>query len=310
MMPVGGLEPAQRHGHRPWPGESQPFHAMRGKRSQAGGGAGFVTVNDRLFAPLQGLNPNDVTQGGYSWLSITDGGATYHPGVDLNSGGSCNADLGALVVAPLAGVVRATLYAASGEGNHVWVELDDPCCPGPTYWHTDHLQSVGVSVGQRLAPGDPIGGCGATGGWDCAHAHTEFTKGPPKNGYWQWPYGWSRAQVEAAYWAPSEWWAAASALVLAEGQQPIPPEVVMVLNDWQIKNWIMPDLWAWAGIEYNPEAGTSQGWVNALRAGHYLGRPRTGERPYGEGDDAGVWVEFESGLLVYRLRDDEASWTG
>ena len=42
--------------------------------------AGFVTVAGRLFAPLQGLDPNDVTQGGYGWLSLTDNQATYHPG--------------------------------------------------------------------------------------------------------------------------------------------------------------------------------------------------------------------------------------
>jgi hypothetical protein len=300
-------------GHRPPPpGEDQPLRPGRTAR-QGGGGSGFVNVNSRLFAPLQGLNPANVLMGGYGWLDKTDGGATYHPGLDLNSGSGCNADEGALVVAPLAGVVRATLFwngYSAGEGNHVWVELDDPCLPGPTWWHTDHLQSISVGLGQRLVPGQPIGPCGRSGGWDCAHAHTELLTGPPYYGWYQWPYGWSRAQVEANYWNPSQWWAAASALVLAEGNQPIPPEVVAVLTDWQIKNWIMPDLWQWQGIDYNPEAGTSQGWVNALRAGHYLGRPRTGERPYGEGNEAGVWVEHEHGLLVYRFSDDQASWTG
>lgn len=308
-----------RRGHVPPPtGASQPLEprphgGVGGYRPQGGGGSGLITVNDRLYAPLQGLNPNNILQGGYGWLDVTDGGATYHPGLDLNSGGSCNADEGLLLVAPLAGVVRATLFwngYTPGEGNHVWVELDDPCLPGPTWWHTDHLLQISVGVGQRLAPGQPIGLCGRSGGWDCAHAHTELLPGPPPGGWWQWPYGWSRSKVEAGYWNPREWWAAATALVLAEGQQPIPPEVVMVLNDWQIRNWIMPDLWMWAGIPYNPDAGTSQGWVDALRAGHYLGRPRTEERRYGEGEDAGVWVEYEQGLLVYRERDGEASWTG
>ena len=236
-------------------------------------------MNGRLFAPLQGLNPNNILMGGYGWLSNTDGGATLHPGLDLNSGNGCNDDLGALVVAPLAGVVRAVLYAPSGEGNHVWVELDDPCLPGPTFFHVDHLQSVACAVGQRLAPGEAIGGCGYSGGWECAHGHVELTKGAPSSGYWQWPYGWSRAQVEAEYWNPHEWWAAATALVLAEGHQPIPPEVVMLLNDWQIKHWIMPDLWQWAGVDYNPDAGTSQGWVDALRAGRLPGAAADGGAP-------------------------------
>jgi hypothetical protein len=315
-MPVGGLEPASRKGHRPpGPTEGQPLrpkgpHRQRGGRSQAGGGSGLVNVNGRLFAPLQGLNPNNILMGGYGWLSMTDGGATYHPGLDLNSGGGCNDDLGALVVAPLAGVVRAVLYAASGEGNHVWVELDDPCCPGPTYWHTDHLQSVSVSVGQRLAPGDPIGGCGATGGWDCAHAHTEFTKGPPQYGWWQWPYGWSRAQVEAAYYEPIVWWNAATALVLAEGNQPIPPEVVVMLSDWEMLNWVMPDLWQWAGVPYNPESLTSKAWLEELRQGRYRGRPRTDDRRYGEGDGRGHWAEFDLGVCVTRSDSGEWSWHG
>ena len=61
---------------------------------------------------------------------------------------------------------------------------------------------------------------------------------------------------------------------------------------------------------YNPDAGTSQGWVDALRAGTYLGRPRTGERVYGEGGDIGVWMEFDYGCLFYRLSDGKASWKG
>ena len=313
-MPVGDLEPAERKGHRPpGPSESQPLRpkGQRGReRSQAGGGSGFVNVANRLFAPLQGLDPNNVLMGGYGWLSMTDGGATYHPGLDLNSGSGCNADEGASVVVPLAGITRAVLYAASGEGNHVWVELDDPCLPGPTYFHVDHLASVGTTVGQRHPAGGHIGTCGRTGGWDCAHAHIELTQGPPRTGYWQWPDGWSRSEVEAAYWNPSAWWSAATALVLAEGQQPIPPEVAMILNDWQIKNWILPDLYLWAGVPYDPQSGTAQGWVEALRAGHYLGRPRTAERRYGEGEEEGVWVEYDSGLLLYRIRDGEASWSG
>jgi Peptidase family M23 len=309
-MPVAGLEPAGRHGHRPWPGEPQPYHPVKGRRDQGGGGSPLVNVGGRLFAPLAGLDENNVSQGGYVWLSSTDGGMTYHPGVDLNAGGSCNADLGNAVVAPLAGVVRAVLYAASGEGNHVWIEMDDACCPGPTWFHVDHLVSVACSEGQRLAPGQQFGACGATGGWDCAHLHSEFLKGPPAQGFWQWPYGWSRAQVEAAYYRPLDWWNAATGLVLAEDHRPIPPEVVMLLEDWQIKGWVLASLYEWAGIAYNPDSGTAQAWVKFLREGTYLGRPRTEERMYGEGADIGVWVEYEHGCLFYRVSDGQSSVTG
>ena len=310
-------DPTARHAPPP-EGVDQPLRdfpppSRAAPQAQASGGSGFVNVSGRLFAPLQGLDPNNVLQGGYGWLSVTDGGATYHPGLDLNSGGSCNADEGLLVVAPLAGIVRQTLYwdgYTSGEGNHVWVELDDPCLPGPTWWHTDHLQAIHCLVGERLTPGDPIGLCGRTGGWDCAHAHTELLKGPPQYGWWQWPKWWTVAQVQAAYYDPSQWWSAATALVLAEGGQPIPPEVVTVLEDWQVAGWILADLFAWNNIPFNPDAGTTKAWISELRAGRYRGRPRTGERPYGEGDQSGVWMEWDGGVLCYRTGDGTASWNG
>lgn len=301
------------HHHKPPPpGEPQPLSGGRRPR-QSGGGGAFVTVENRLFAPLEGLNPNNVLQGGYGWLSKTDGGMTLHPGLDLNSGGSCNADEGAFVVAPLAGTVRAVLPwdgYTPGEGNHVWVELDDPCCPGRTWWHTDHLQTTLVGVGQSLSPGEPIGLCGRSGGWDCAHAHTELLKSSPQYGWFQWPYGWSRTQVEAAYWNPSEWWTAATALVMAEGSTPPSPEVVETMTDWQLINWVLATLYEWAGLqgEFNPNGGIQRCWVAALRAGHYPGRPRTGDRAFGSPTE-GWWAEFENGLLIYK-QDGDMSWTG
>ena len=315
MSPPGPPRREPRRGHVPPPrGESQPLRpAIEGhvprRRSQAGGGGGLININNRLFAPLQGLNPNNILMGGYDWLSYTDSGATRHPGLDLNSGSGCNDDEGAACVLPLAGTTRVILYAASGEGNTIWFELDDPCLPGPTWLHVDHLQTVETVEGQRLAPGERYGGCGRSGGWDCAHEHLEWLKGPPSTGFWQWPYGWSQAQVEAEYWDPYVWWNAATALVLAEGNQPIPPEVVMAMNDWELTNYVLSTLYEWAGIGFNPDGGMAKTWVAAVRAGHYPGRPRTDDRQYGLGEGDGWWAEFESGLLIYK-RDGTMSWTG
>jgi uncharacterized protein YvpB len=100
------------------------------------------------------------------------------------------------------------------------------------------------------------------------------------------------------------------ALALVPLELPPEPEKLMLMEDWQLKAWVLADLYNWAGVPYNPESGTAQGWVDALREGVYLGRPRTGERPYGQGEDAGVWIEFDSGVLLYRARDGKASWTG
>jgi hypothetical protein len=272
-----------------------------------------VNVNDRLFAPLAGLDPNNVLQGGYGWLAYTDNGMTRHPGLDLNSGGSCNADEGLPCVSPLAGIVRATIEwdgYTSGEGRHVWIDLSiDPCCPAPTYLHNDHLSRIDVVVGQRLAPGEQYGLCGRSGGWDCAHAHLEWCKGAPQDGYWQWPYGWSAQQVEAAYHNPSTWWQAATALVLAEGGQPVPPEVVTNMSDWELTNYVLAQLYEWNNIPFNPDSGMAKTWVAALRAGVYAGRPRTDDRVYGEGDGKGWWAEFESRVLIYN-RDGSMSWNG
>lgn len=92
--------------------------------------------------------------------------------------------------------------------------------------------------------------------------------------------------------------------------EPPPVETLMLMEDWQLRAWVLSDLYQWAGIPYNAEDPTSQGWVDALREGKYLGRPRTTGRNYGEGEDAGVWVEFDHGLLVARARDGATSWKG
>lgn len=293
---------ATRHHVPPPPGADQPLHGAR----QGGGGAGFATVNGRLFAPLQGLAPNNVLQGGYGWLDPTDGGATLHPGLDLNAGGSCNADEGLLVVAPLGGVVRAALRdtGAPGEGNHVWVELDDPANPGPAWWHTDHLLEIACGVGQRLAPGEPIGLCGRSGGWDCAHAHTELLRGPPQDGFYQWPYGWSRSQVEAAYWNPSDWWNAATALVLAkEGG-------VSILSDAQqivVQAAVWGPYWDAAQADFAIPASWRAEWV----AGRWPGPPLGPEQPVPEDGEqpAGSYQVFQRGVAAW-LPGQPVSWEG
>jgi hypothetical protein len=116
--------------------------------------------------------------------------------------------------------------------------------------------------------------------------------------------------VEAAYYRPADWWNASTALVYAAHQQPPPLEVVEAMNDWQLLNWVLPTLYEWAGLkdEYNPEGGIQKTWVAALRAGQYPGRPRTGDRAFGDPTE-GWWAEFESGLLIFK-RDGTMSWTG
>ncbi len=294
-------------GHVPTPGQ----HGLRIGEGTPTGQADFVNVQGRLFAPLQGLNPNDVLEGGYGWLSVTDNGATLHPGLDLNSGTSCNADEGLLVVAPLGAIVRATLFwdgSTAGEGNHVWLEVDSPDSPGPTWVHIDHLDEIWCQEGQRLAPGDALGRCGRSGGWDCAHAHTELLKGPPEYGWWQWPYGWSRGQVEAAYYDPSVWWSAAVAKV---GQAP--PEVVVSILSGAQAAAVQAVVW---GEYWNPDAAEyaiPAAWRSEWRRGVWRGAPLSSEQLVpedpAEGKPAGSWMLFEQGAACW-LPGQDVSWTG
>jgi hypothetical protein len=86
------------------------------------------------------------------------------------------------------------------------------------------------------------------------------------------------------------------------------------MTDWELTHWVLQPLYAWAGLEaaFNPDGAIAKCWVAAVRAGHYPGRPRTADRPYGgEGDaaPAGWWSEFEQELLIAKA-DGTLSWTG
>jgi murein DD-endopeptidase MepM/ murein hydrolase activator NlpD len=295
----------------PQPGQ----HGLRIGEGAPTGRARLISVGERLFAPLAGLTPPDVLRGGYGFLDPTDyaaGGVpqTLHPGADLNAGtGDCNADAGLDVVAPLAGIVRAALPwdgSRRGEGNHLWLELTDEVAPGPTWLHVDHLQAIAVHVGQRVAPGERLGWCGATGGWACAHLHLELLKGPPAQGFWQWPYQWTRAQVEAAYYRPLDWWNAASARV-----QGAPEEAVVALLSGAQTAAVQAVMWN--GQPFNPDAAIAAAWRDEWHRGVWRGRALSPEELVpedpAEGKPAGAYQLFEDGCCVW-LPGAPASWNG
>ena len=298
--------------HVPTPGRTPGLRIGEGANTHA---ADFVNVQGRLFAPLAGLDPNDVLEGGYGWLSWTDYDAygdphTLHPGVDLNSGqgGGCNADLGSEVVAMLAGVVRAVLPwdGSPGEGNHLWYEVVDEVSPGPTWVHHDHLSGFAVQEGQRVAPGELIGWCGASGNWECAHGHVELLPSPPAQGWWQWPFGWSQGQVETAYYNPRAWWDAAVAKV---GQAP-PEVVVSILSGAQTA---AVEAVMFGEYPFDPDNAIPRAWREDWRAGVWRGRALSAEQPIpedpSEGKPAGVFQLFEHGVCVW-LPDQPPSWNG
>ena len=207
---------AARHHHPAGPNPRR----MNGGKGGGGGGLpldanGFIERNG-IYWPLQGTNAADPLQGGYGFGDPTDFVAgvsqTAHPGSDGNSGAYADADLGAPCVAPCAGVVLARLPwdgATQGEGNHLWCYLDDPRCVAPAWMHWDHLDDFQCEEGQRFEAGQLLAHCGKSGGWSAAHLHLELAKSQPAS-WWQWPYRWSLAQMEAAYYAPG-WWFPATA---------------------------------------------------------------------------------------------------
>ncbi|HXI17463.1 MAG TPA: M23 family metallopeptidase, partial [Chloroflexota bacterium] len=89
----------------------------------------------------------------------------------------------------------------AGFGTHLWIEQDDG------HWvHHAHLDEVLVGVGQRVERGDALGRCGKSGWQKWAHDHAEVCRSRPQS-WTQWPRSWSRADVEAVYRNPHEYFA-------------------------------------------------------------------------------------------------------
>jgi hypothetical protein len=260
-----------------------------------------------VYVVLQGLT-TDYLMGGYGYLQWT--GSVFHEALDLNSMGPGNADLGAAVVTPLDGVVTFVEHWngwETGFGHHVAVWVDDGRAAQPCYVHLAHLQTIAVREGQRVPAGTPLGTCGGSGNQLYAHCHAAWWRDLPPGADWSfWQTGYSKEWVAERTLEPEAWfWQS-----VAKAGGPPAPEAVQMLADWQVKGWLLAQLYEDAQIAFNPDSGTAQAWCDRYREGHYPGRPRSAERPYGEGDQAGVWVEFEQGALLYRLADGQASWTG
>jgi hypothetical protein len=227
-LPRRGHVPHLQRNPRPMNGGPGGLSAVYGdlRRSQAGGGGGGFLEQNGVYVPLQGTNPGDPLNGGYGYLDWTDGGATPHPGSDLNAGSGCNADEGAPVVAQVGGVVVAVLPWdgwSSGEGNHLWVYYDDERAVAPAWSHHDHLSGFNVMEHQRFEAGHLLGWCGRTGGWECAHDHVELLRQQPSS-FWLWPYGWSPAQVQGLYFDPYVWTQQTVAKAGEHGGETIPME--------------------------------------------------------------------------------------
>lgn len=157
--------------------------------------------------PLIDARDSDPTAGGYGWLDLTDGGATYHPGIDYNAFGPGDADLGAPIVAIARMRLECHRYTEVGYGIHqYWRLLEGPFAGA--HMLIAHLSEVMYQeVGSEVRRGETIARCGATGGYKgtkmWAHLHVEYFKGvPPFYGYW--PKYKTKYDVEDMYHNPEE----------------------------------------------------------------------------------------------------------
>ncbi|MFF8035056.1 M23 family metallopeptidase [Streptomyces sp. NPDC016626] len=103
--------------------------------------------------------------GSYVSTSYRSGGAVWssgsHTGVDFHAAS------GATVRSVGTGTVVEAGWGGA-YGNQVVIRMNDG-----TYTQYGHLSSIGVSVGQQVAAGQPIGLSGATGNVTGAHLHFE-----------------------------------------------------------------------------------------------------------------------------------------
>ena len=288
----------------------EKFRLLRG---QGGGGSGFVVENG-LYVPLQYTNMDNPLQGGFGYCDKTDRGQTFHPGADLNSGGLCNADEGVEVVSPADGVVVARLSwdgSRAGEGNHLWVYLDDPRCVTSAWMHLDHLAGFAVSEGQRVGAGQRLGWCGRTGNWACAHLHLEFARKRP-NSWWQWPYGWPLGAVQAAYFSPRWWWQES----VARAGQALGPgaggteDDVRTTTTQEEREAVKP-YFEMLGIPCNMDTGIMQRAALAYYRDESRGPALSGEYPTTAPDGSPVTHQkFTAGIGEAKQQSDGLWWTG
>ena len=232
---------------------------------------------------------SDPLDGGFAFGAWT--GSVYHPGVDLNSGQGGDADLGQPVASPGAGTVRRVVTGEPGYGNHIWVEMAD------THWlHYAHNQRVLVAEGDSVVRSEVLALCGKSGGpWGStwwAHLHAEVTYRRPAS-WSQWPYGWSKDAMLAAYMDPFAYLCATWPDTAGGGGTVDEP----VLSDGELEHEYRPLVW---GALYDAAAADfaiPARWKAEVRLGNDLGKPLGPETPLRSG---GVVQFFSRGPIFYK----------
>jgi murein DD-endopeptidase MepM/ murein hydrolase activator NlpD len=288
----------------------------RGHRSRPVAGVPAATslvvpqVNG-VYAVLQGLSGGNPLLGGYGYLEWSALGGAYHEGMDLNSLGGGDADLGALVVAPVAGRVQFVGYwdgRSTGFGNHAAVWLDAAAAAPRCYVHVAHLDTVTVLQGQQVVAGQQLGTCGKSGHQTYAHVHTALWYDVPPGGNWNfWQAGYPKEWVAAHTLDPEAWfWATAA----RAGELEFPTEVAQMLTGAQ-RAAVQAALWGSYWDPAQAEFALPTAWRDEWVAGRYRGRPLAAEQdiPASEDRPAGRYQPFELGIGCW-LPGHPVSWNG
>jgi hypothetical protein len=301
--------PRGHRGHVPQPANPRPMNGgpgglgwvPPGLRSQAGGGGSFIVQNG-VYVPLAGVSPADPLSGGYGFCDWT--GDCPHPGVDWNAGPSCGSDEGAAVVASVAGVVVAVLpwdQVSQGEGNHAWILYDAAEAVAPAWCHYDHLAGFAVAEGERVEAGQQIGWCSGSGGWPCAHLHHELARQQPSS-WWQWPVGWSVAQVQSVYFDPG-WWLRATAEQAGQMGGGVPMDVTPEQLE-AVKPYFEQ-----LGVACNTQTAIYYRAALAYYRDETRGPATTGEYPATAPDGvSSVRQNFTAGVAEWRADTNAVSW--
>lgn len=258
-----------------------------------------------VYSVLQGLQPGNILMGGWGYLTWT--GSVYHEALDLNSMGGGDADLGALVVAPLAGVVTfAEQWDGwqDGFGTHLALLIDDPQAAELCYVHLAHLDLLTVGVGDRVTGGQVVGTCGKSGNQVYSHVHAAWWVDVPPGGWNFWQTGYPREWVAERTLDPEDWFWASAARggsvnmgILSAAQQEAVEAAV-----WG-KHW---------------DAGAAQfaipaSWREEWAAGRWRGAPAGAEQLLPEdqaaGKPGGSFQVFAGGCACW-LPGEPVSWTG
>lgn len=156
--------------------------------------------------PLQHASKTNPEMGGWEYCDWSTYTNSFHPGVDFNSIGPGNADLGDPLIAVCSMKLENDSFSVRGFGKHQWWSVVDGPHAGMWlhYAHADSFVFGQKDIGTIVHRGDKIGECGQSGGQQYVHLHFEVKRGnPPEWGYWGGELK-TKEAVDAVYMDPIE----------------------------------------------------------------------------------------------------------